>query len=268
MLVLAAVPRTFTARLRQAAGERFAFREAACWDSVLEAIRHLPIEVAVLDPALEGEPRAREIERLGVLFPSLPRLLYTTLSPTMAPILLRLGKAGVGDVVVSGHDDHPQRLSELLITAAANAVSRQLMEEIGDLLRDWPGELRWAIETIIQEPAALHTVQQLADRARMDRRTCARWFTKAHLPPPSVMLMVFRVVYAHRLLQDPGYTVEDVAAKLGYAKVRSFAQNVKEVFGMTPGELRVSLAPADAVESVRDRYFRPAGRPELAVMSG
>ncbi len=92
----------------------------------------------------------------------------------------------------------------------------------------------------------------------MDRRTCVRWFAKAHLPPPSVMLMVFRVAYAHRLLQDPGYTVEDVATKLGYAKVRSFAQNVKEVFGMTPGELRVSLTPDEAIAMVRERFFRSA----------
>jgi transcriptional regulator GlxA family with amidase domain len=70
--------------------------------------------------------------------------------------------------------------------------------------------------------------------------------------------MVLRVIYAHRLLQDPGYTVEDVATKLGYAQTRSLAQNVKEVLGMTPGELRVSLTPEDALHRVRERYFTPA----------
>jgi AraC-like DNA-binding protein len=67
--------------------------------------------------------------------------------------------------------------------------------------------------------------------------------------------MVFRVVYAHRLLQDPGYTVEDVAAKLGYSKARSFAAHAKEVFGMTPGELRVSLSPEEVIEFVRAQFF-------------
>jgi transcriptional regulator GlxA family with amidase domain len=70
------------------------------------------------------------------------------------------------------------------------------------------------------------------------------------------MLMVLRVVYAHRLLNDPGYTVEDVATKLGYHQTRSFAQNVKEVFGVTPSELRVALSPDAAVATVRKRYFQ------------
>jgi transcriptional regulator GlxA family with amidase domain len=132
------------------------------------------------------------------------------------------------------------------------------MNALSDLLVGCPGELKWAIETAIREPGAVQSVQDLAARARMDRRTCLRWFAKANLPPPSVTLMVLRVIYAHRLLQDPGYTVEDVATKLGYAQTRSLAQNVKEVLGMTPGELRVSLTPEDALQRVRERYFTPA----------
>jgi len=69
------------------------------------------------------------------------------------------------------------------------------------------------------------------------------------------MLMVLRVLYTHRLLQDPGYTVEDVASKLGYAQTRTLAQNVKEVFGVTPGELRIALSQDDAMSIVRERYL-------------
>jgi AraC-like DNA-binding protein len=78
------------------------------------------------------------------------------------------------------------------------------------------------------------------------------------------MLMVVRVVYAHRLLQDPGFTVEDVAAKLSY-KPRSLVQNFKDVFGMSPGGVRVSLTPDEAVAMVREQYFRPSSRPLASV---
>jgi AraC-like DNA-binding protein len=259
MLVLAAVPRTFATQLMRAAGHRFRFLAAGSWSEAVESILKEPLEMAVVDPALEGVPRTQEIERIRVLFPSLPLIVYTDLSPGVVGALLRLGRVGVREVVVAGHDDHPERLGELLVHEAARGLSRRLIEEIADLLVDCPGQLKWAIETIVREPAAFHTVRDLAERARMDRRTCARWFTKANLPPPSVVLMVFRVVYAHRLLQDPGYTVEDVAAKLGYSKARSFAQHVKEVFGMTPGELRVSLTPDDGIRMVRERFFRREG---------
>ena len=221
----------------------------------MDAILRRPLEMAVADPALSGEARAQEIERLRVLFPSLPLILYTRLSPAIAPVLLRLGHAGIRQVVIAQHDDHPGRLRDLLMGEAAHAVSHRLISSISDLLAECPGELRWAIETIIREPTAVQSVQELAQRARMDRRTCLRWFARAHLPPPRVMLMVLRTVYAHRLLQDPGYTIDDVAAKLGYGQTRTFQQNVKEVLGMTAGEIRVALSPDEALAIVRERYF-------------
>jgi AraC-like DNA-binding protein len=258
MLVLAAVPQSLVGRLHQAGRHRFAFTTVDSWDGAVDAILHRPLEMAVTDPSLAGEPRAQEIERLRVLFPSLPLILYTRLQPNIAPVLLHLGHAGIRRVVIAGYDDHPTQLAAALADEAAHAVSHRLIEWIRDLLSAYPGELRWAIETMIREPASVQSVQQLADRARMDRRTCLRWFARAHLPPPSVMIMVLRVVYAHSLLQDPGYTVEDVAEKLGYSQTRTFAQNVKEVLGMTPGELRVSLGLEEALAGVRKKYFAEA----------
>jgi AraC-like DNA-binding protein len=57
------------------------------------------------------------------------------------------------------------------------------------------------------------------------------------------------------LLQDPGYTVEDVAMKLGYGKTRSLQNQFKEVFGVTAGELRLSLTVEEALALITKRYF-------------
>jgi AraC-like DNA-binding protein len=255
MRILAAIPGSLLSRLDYAAHRRFRLVPVRSWDEALGAILSKPLEIGVLDPALDGSARAQEIERLRVLFPSLPLILYTHLAPPVAPVLLRLGQAGIRQIIIARHDDQPSRLASLLASEASNAVSGQLIAAFSDLLDRCPAQLRWAFEAAIRDPAAVPTVQELAAMARMDRRTCLRWFAKAKLPPPSVMLMTLRVVYAHRLLQDPGYTVEDVATKLGYAQTRSLAQNVKDVLGMTPGELRMSLSPEEAIARVRQRYF-------------
>jgi AraC-like DNA-binding protein len=255
MLVLSAVAQSLRDHLERAESHRFAFREAVSWTGVVEAVRREPLELAVLDPALDGSPRAQEIERLRVMFPSLPLVVYTTLTPALVPVLLQIGRAGVRTVLLAGHDDHPARLREALAEEGAHSLPNRLLEELGDVLESFPGELRWAIETVVRDPAGYHTVQGLADRARMDRRTCLRWFARADLPPPRVVLMVLRVTYGHRLLQDPGYTVEDVATKLGYPKPRPFVSHVKEVFGMTPAELRVSLSAEDALRLARERLI-------------
>jgi AraC-like DNA-binding protein len=251
-------------RLEQAARHRFEFHAVNAWDEAVDAILRHPLEMAVVDPGLSGRVRAQEIERIRVLFPSLPLIVYSRLSPDLAGVLLHLGQTGIRQVVIAQHDDHPDRLREILAAETARVVSHKLIDSLSDLLAGCPGELRWAIETIIREPAAVQSVQDLARRARIDRRTCLRWFARAQLPPPRVMLMILRAVYAHRLLQDPGYTVEDVAFRLGYAQTRTFAQNVKEVLGMTPGELRVSLSPDQALSIVRERYFTTPSEAERA----
>jgi len=263
MRILAAVPGNLLSRLDYAAHRRFRLVPVRSWEETLSVILSKPLELGVIDPALDGAARSQEIERLRVLFPSLPLILYTSLTPSVAPVLLRLGQVGIRQVLIARHDDQPTRLAELFAAEASHAVSGQLILAFSDLLDRCPAQLRWAFESAIRDPAAVPSVQELAVLARMDRRTCLRWFAKAHLPPPSVMLMVLRVVHAHRLLQDPGYTVEDVATKLGYAQTRSLAQNVKEVLGMTPGELRVSLSPDDALARVRERYFAPAAARRL-----
>jgi AraC-like DNA-binding protein len=243
------------ARLRHAAGHRFQFHPVTGWDEGVQAVLRRPVELGVVDPSLEGDARAQGIQRLRALFPSLPLIVYTGLAPDLPAVLLQLGQAGIRRVIVLKHDDHPQRLGDTLMAEAAHAVSHCLIDAIADLLQGFPGELRWAIETVLREPQTVQSVRALAERARMDRRTCLRWFAKAKLPPPSVTLTALRVVYAHRLLQDPGYTVEDVATRLGYAQARSFAQASREVLGLTPGEMRGALTPEEALDIVRERYF-------------
>lgn len=255
MLVLAALPKHLQSRLLAGITPNYRVVRAGGWQQAIDEVRAKPIEMAILDPQLEGEPRVHEIERFRVMFPSLPIILYTSLEPAVAPVLLRLGQANIKRVMLAWHDDHPGQIRDTLHAEAARSVSQKLLDELNDVMETLPEKLRWVIEMVIREPSAVNSVQELADLAKMDRRTCLRWFTRVDLPNPSVLLTVLRVLYAHRLLQDPGYTVEDVATKLGYGRVKSFATNVKEIFGMTPRELRISVSPHEALDTVRNRYF-------------
>jgi transcriptional regulator GlxA family with amidase domain len=131
---------------------------------------------------------------------------------------------------------------------------------MGPILRELPSELRTALEAMLHAPGDGLTVTALADRARLTRRTCERWFTKVGLPSPRVVMVLSRLLYAHRLLLDPGYTVEDVALKLGYSKTKTLQMHLRAVFGLTAGELRVSLSVEDALAAVTSRYFTPSRR--------
>jgi len=264
MLVLAAVPEVQLQRLRRAAGVRFTFMRAASWSEVLAGIRARPVELAVLDPTLAGEPRAQELERLRLLFPSLPLILYTALTPQLAAVLLALGQRGIRHVIFVRYDDHPERLREVLEREATGAASRRLLDQLADRLSPLPTELRWVLEEALRTPEEVQTVGRLAARARVDRRTCERWFTRVGLPTPRHFLAAARVLFAHRLLQDPGFTIEDVAARLGYAQVKTLQQHARNYLGLTAGEMRLSLSPDEALDIVVRRFRAPAVQSSVA----
>ena len=238
---------------------------AASWTEVLAGIRARPVELAVLDPTLAGEPRAQELERLRLLFPSLPLILYTALTPQLAAVLLALGQRGIRQVIFVRYDDHPERLREVLEREATGAASRRLLDQLADRLSPLPTELRWVLEEALRTPEEVQTVGRLAARARVDRRTCERWFTRVGLPTPRHFLAAARVLFAHRLLQDPGFTIEDVSARLGYAQVKTLQQHARTYLGLTAGEMRLSLSPDEALDIVVRRFRQPAAQPRIAV---
>src|SRR2546427_8993651 len=118
--------------------------------SVLAAIRSRPVELAVVDPLLSGEARSQEIERLRVLFPSLPLILYTTLTPRSAGVLLALGQRGIQHVVFAHYDDHPVRLREVLAQEEARSSSRQLLDQLAGAPAPLPSHLRWVLEEALR----------------------------------------------------------------------------------------------------------------------
>ncbi|HTC24577.1 MAG TPA: hypothetical protein VK688_09455, partial [Gemmatimonadales bacterium] len=67
--ILAAVPGERLFRLHAAEPEGYEWVPASTWVQVVTLIRTRPIEMAVVDPMLAGEPRSVEIARLRQHFP-------------------------------------------------------------------------------------------------------------------------------------------------------------------------------------------------------
>ena len=254
-LLLAATPLERAFRLRRLDPSRYEWVTAESWGQAIEVIRGQPIDMAVVDPLLGSEARAYEIQQLRHRFPSLPLMLYTELSPATAAVLLDLGRVGIQRVVFHRFEDAPASLKSAIDAELERSVSHEVMKLLSRALRDLPGPLRHGIEAMLHAPGEGLTVVALAERAQMTRRSCERWFQRVGLPSPRVVMVLARLLYAHRLLLDPGYTVEDVALKLGYGKVKTLQMQLRAVFGNTAGELRVTLSPDDALTIIVNRYF-------------
>jgi len=134
------------------------------------------------------------------------------------------------------------------------------LDQLADALAPLPSELRWVLEEALRSPGEVQTVGQVAARARVDRRTCERWFTRVGLPSPRQFLCAARVLYAQRLLQDPGFTIEDVATRLGYAQTKTLQLHARAYLGLTAGEMRLSLDADEALARVVRRFLTPQAK--------
>src|SRR2546425_1034850 len=240
MLILAAVPDIQLLNLRRAAAARFTLARAGSWAEALSPIRARPVELAVVDPLLSGEPRTREIERLRVLFPSLPLVLYTTLTPRTAGVLLTLGQRGIEHVIIARYDDHPLRLREVLAEEEAHSASRQLLDQLADALAPLPRELRWGLEEALRSPAGVPTVgpgaadtavPQAAALPAGDRVVTAQG-SSAPKPPPKTVLIVDDEAPLRRVLE------------------RSLARHGYRVLAAGSGEDAYQLLATEAVDAV------------------
>jgi len=252
--VAALVREGLRSRLIDAVGTLMNVRCSDNWDDLLELIRTKPVDVAVIDPSADGQTRADLVERLATLFPSLPILLYTSMTPALAPNLLGWGLRGIHDVVFSHVDDQPPKLAQGLFSAASRSSRARLYDILFQILGDAPRSL---IDALID--SLVGAIPR--DEAR-DPATALGFPTGGdesaflgRLPGASVLILCVRTLYARLLLQDPGYTVEDVSRKVRYESVLDLVSDTTQIFGSSPGDLRVASTITAAVHAV-DRRLR------------
>lgn len=247
MDVVARLASPLLAHLRVVVGREHTLIPVDGWAELAEVVRTWPVDVAVIDPRADGRGGAVELQALLSRYPSLPVVLYTALTPESLKATVELAKSGVQHVVLRGFDDEPRRFRELLERQPAYALSDLVIDRLSEPLAVVPKALSRAIGKLFRAPHMFHDVRDLAEAAQMTRRTVDRSLDRAGLAPARTVVLGARLVRAYFYMRDPGYLLEDVTKKLGYASHRLFARQVREVVGLTPTELRLRVGPEDFV---------------------
>jgi len=95
-----------------------------------------------------------------------------------------------------------------------------------------------ALDAIMDNPAASHTVESLADVAHMSRSAFAEAFKRSFEVSPISLVNQLRLERAATLLQAGSLSVDQVASKVGYASRSHFSQEFKKHIGISPAEYR------------------------------
>ncbi|MHA6626615.1 GlxA family transcriptional regulator [Pseudonocardia sichuanensis] len=99
-------------------------------------------------------------------------------------------------------------------------------------------DLRATLEWVTGDLAAPITVQRMAERSRMSRRTFVRHFRRAKGMPPMRWVVLQRVIRARRLLETGDWTVERIAAETGFGTAANFRVIFRREVGVTPAAYR------------------------------
>jgi AraC-like DNA-binding protein len=98
--------------------------------------------------------------------------------------------------------------------------------------------LAQALDKIMEDPGAHHTVESLAREANMSRSAFAKHFTEVFDRSPMSLVNSVRLEEAARFLKNSQHSVDTVAGRFGFASRSHFSQAFKKHMGVSPAEYR------------------------------
>jgi AraC-like DNA-binding protein len=98
--------------------------------------------------------------------------------------------------------------------------------------------LSLALRAVHERPAEPWSVEDLARVAGMSRAAFARRFRERLDEAPMAYVQRWRIALATRLLAEPGVSVAEVAARVGYTSEFAFNRAFKRQIGSAPGRYR------------------------------
>lgn len=257
MDVAAYLPRQLLAHLTIVLGPQHTLISAGRWDELRTSVQHRVIDVLVVDPAAEAVTRVDVIEEIHRDFPSLPIVIYTSLSAGSMRAIHHLGRLGLEHVVLNRFDDERQRFLELLERVPGQALSDELLRLLAPELARLPMTVVRAVEQLFRSPSRFRNTQDLSAASGTILRTLYRQLEGAGIYSPRLLVASARLLRAYSLLRDPGRHVKDVAAKVGYHSQYQLTQHMRSLTGQTPRLVRIYIEPEQFVALLAAGVRRP-----------
>lgn len=100
-------------------------------------------------------------------------------------------------------------------------------------------QLARAIDLVLKNPAAEHSVESLAEAASMSRSNFAERFTAAFDRSPMSFVHHIRMQRAVELLESGGLSIDQIASRVGFASRSHFSRAFKKHTGTSPNLFRL-----------------------------
>jgi len=182
-----------------------------------------------------GEDVSPAVSALRAGMPSVPVIAYFADDHVSSGDILAMARAGVHDLVRAGFDDVSGALRTVLASATAACAAAAVRDELERVI---PSEAWLFVSYCLARANAPISIRSAADALALNRRTLVRRLERAGLPGPRRIAGWCRVIVAVRLLDEPIYTLEQVALRLDFPSGTALRNMLIRYTGLGPRELR------------------------------
>ena len=228
------------------------------FDDILRDLRTQPVSAILVSVSRYQQHHGAQVARMVREFPRVPAVaLLTGNEARTTQSLLALGKQGVQTLVdardPAGWRDLRQFVNREVSTTIESVAIRRIRADLTGANDDC---LRFFDELFLA-PMSLTTVRQLARRLGVVPTTFMSRFFRAGIPAPKKYLATARLVRAARLLENPGYSLTQVAFLLEYSSPQSFSRHVTHSLQCGAAEFRKTYNGEAMLEYLRQRLILP-----------
>jgi AraC-like DNA-binding protein len=177
-----------------------------------------------------------DLPALRARFPTIPLLIYGTIRPEDAALVLGYHRLGVAALLVDGVDDAV--VGDIVLRCGASASRRSALAEAPRRLRlTEPLQLKtW--DRLLASAGRPPRTSALAAEFGVSREHLSRQFSAGGAPNLKRVSDLLAVITALHLLENPGYYPATVARLLGFAPRGHLRATTRRVLGIPLEEVR------------------------------
>lgn len=189
------------------------------------------------------------LRRLRESFPKHPVVAWCDIRAIAPHDLLAIARAGVQDLIRQDFDELRHVFARVVASATQRAISYRVLEELADMI---PPRLQPLLAYVLEHSDEHLDRDGVAAVFGLSRRTLQNRLTEANLPPLRPFLTWCRLLVATALLDEPGHTLDSVAAQLGFQDGPHLGVTLRRYTGTNITQLRARGAFREAIRSFQE----------------
>ncbi len=241
------LPTRQAAQIRAAMDTHDQICVADSWEDLEALVRLEPLSVVVFNPAADGTMDSTRACRLICKYASIPFVAYVPVDAAFVRGIARMANDGLQEVVVYRADDSPSPFHKTLERVSSVPQVSTLVRKLQPWFRHLPAPVVDVLMDDLRQPHKYASAEDIAAGANVTLSALYRSFRNARLNSPKSFVVGARVFRGCVYLRDAGFSIGDVAIKLGYTHPRIFARHIECVLGECPSKVRHSLDDAETV---------------------